>query len=66
MQRSVEKPCTGDDPAAGAGLDGCTFTFMHFKVRALPKVQNHFRKHFLIKCYMITILNFFWERFGQN
>ena len=23
-----------------------TFTFMHFMVRALPEVQNHFRKQF--------------------
>ena len=46
-------------------LENMHFTFMHFPVGALPVVENQFLKHFLIKYYIITVLNFFLERFGQ-
>ena len=44
----------------------CTFTFMHFMVRALPEVQNHYRKQCSHKVLYNSIFNFFGERFGQN
>ena len=37
----------------------CSFIFMHFMVRALPEVQNHFRKQFSHKALYIYYSYFF-------
>ena len=38
---------------------------MRFWVGALPKSKIDFESSFLIKCYIVTVVNFFLERFDQ-
>ena len=40
----------------------CTFTFMHFMVRALLEVQNHFQKQFSHK----VLNDFFWSELKKS